>query len=281
MIGRILSRSFWSWWDNLSYSMFTALVAALNPSFLVLVPTVAFLLTSEIGFVKQYADFWIIIGCTTVAGIWLWPLSVVSHRMHEEMTNGPVVGYFKKLWQFIREHFWSSLGFWVVATGIGFLFGLSFVFYARQMASFSPLWAIVFFVSLWFFVLFMMMEMVLVVLLYKSGMKVGEMLLLAFYTVIRYAFVYFVVFLISWVLYGILLVPAATPFLPTPGIMPLFVIIPLVSVYGLGPTLHIWTFRYVFDEAPPEEKKRSIWELFLPIVHLWRWLLRLVRGGRR
>ncbi len=29
------------------------------------------------------------------------------------------------------------------------------------------------------------------VLLYKSGMKVGEMILLAFYTVIRYAFVLF------------------------------------------------------------------------------------------
>ncbi|MCX7882069.1 MAG: hypothetical protein N2314_02475 [Brevinematales bacterium] len=281
MIGKILWRSFWSWWDNLSYSMFTALMAAVNPSFLVLVPTVAFLLTSDIGFLREYWWVWVIVVCTAIGGMWLWPLSLASHRMHEEMINGPIVGYLKKFWQFTKERFWLSLALWGITTVIGALFGVSLVLCWQRIGTSPFFWGILLFVCVWFFVLFLAWEMVFVILLYKSGMKIAEMLLLALYTVIKYAFVYVVMVGVSWVVYLILLVPAATPFLATPGIMPLLVVVPLVSVYGIGAVIHIWTFRYVFEEVPPQERKRSLLELLTPFVQLWRWVLRVFSGRKR
>ncbi len=267
MIGRIFGRSFWSWWDNLSYSLVTSLVGAMNPSFLVLVPTVAFVMTTDVAFVRQHWGFWAVMICTTMGGMWLWPFSVVSHAMHERMMDGPVVEYFKTLWKMVKEFFLPSLGWWLAGTLSGGLLGLSFVFSIEQVRVFPVFWSLVIFFAVWFFVVLMMMQMVLVVLLYKSGMKPQEMLVLALYTVVKYALVYFVVLVVSWVVYVILLVPATNP---------ITLVIPLVTVYGIGPVVHVWTFRYVFEEAIPEQKRRSVWEIFTPFVQLWRVLTRLL-----
>ncbi|URA10031.1 hypothetical protein [Thermospira aquatica] len=271
MIGRILGRSFWSWWDNLSYSLVTSLIGSMNPSFLVLVPTVAFVITTDVTFVQQHWGFWIVMICTTIGGMWLWPLSVVSHVMHERMIDGPVVEYFKTLWKMVKEWFFPSLGWWIGGTISGGLLGLSLVFSLEQVRVFPLFWSLVVLFALWFLVVLMMMQMVLVVLLYKSGLKPQEMLVLALYTVARHGVVYFVMLVISWVVYAFLFVPATNP---------ITLVIPLVTVYGIGPVLHVWTFRYVFEEALPAEKKRSLLELFTPFVQLWQSVKRFFQGGK-
>lgn len=269
MIGRVLWRSFWSWWDNLSYSLMTALVGAMNPSFLILVPTVAFLLTTDISFLQKNWEFWMMVLCTTVGGMWLWPLSLVSHRMHEEMINNGIHGYFKRLWVMIRESFLPGLMWWAFGTLIGGLLGLSFLFYGRFLLTFPVFFWIMLFVSLWFFMFWMMAEMILVILIYRSGLKAREMILLAFYIALRYAFVYLVLLGISWALYGVLIIPTVNP---------ITMVIPLVTIYGIGPVIHIWAFRYAFEEMPPEGKKRSVWELFTPFVQLFHVVRRLFGG---
>jgi len=268
MVGRILKRSFWSWWDNLSYSLVTALVGSLNPSFLVVVPTVVFLLTTDVGFLRQNWWFWGLVLSTAVGGMWLWPLSVVSHALHEELANGPVLGYFKRLWELTKMYFLRSLGWWFLGTIVGALFGLSFVFYNRFMGQLFVVGGIFLFVLVWLFLMWVMMEMVLVVAIYKSGLKWQEMLLVAGYTVMKYALVYLGILAVSWVIYVVLMIPAVNP---------ITMVIPLVTVYGIGGMMHIWTFRAVFDEWPSEEKKRSLWELLTPFKQLWRALTRMPR----
>jgi len=281
MVGKILWRSFWSWWDNLSYSFVTALIAAVNPSFLVLLPTVAFLLTTDAAFVQRFWQFWVVVVCASLGGLWLWPMSVVSHRMHEELMNGPVMKYFARLWEYTRQSFWSSLVWWLGGTLVGLVFGLGFAFYGHQMLFSSPVWGIVLFLVLWFFLLWVMVEMILAILIYKSGMKPGEMLLLAVYTVFRYAVVFILMVLVSWAVYGIFMIPAVVPFVSSSGLSFFLLIVPLVSVYGIGAVFHIWTFRFVFEEVPPESKKRSLWEIFTPFVQIGQWLRSLLGGRRR
>ncbi len=256
MFIRILRRTFWSWWDHLSYSIFTSFNAAVNPFFIFLMAGLWVFYTRG-DFFTQNAGLFFVLITTCLFAMPFFPTALASYSYQAKIIDDEITSIFKEYFLELKRVFWKGIFHSLLNGLIGFLLSYSIIYYQQSMTHLFPLNIILTGLSVWFLFILLMMQIILLPLLTSDEYRFHEYYMVAFFLTFKKALPLFLVSVVNILFFVLLTVPIVSPFLT---------VVPIISYFGLVSTLHIWTFRYADGAADPKEKlpKRNIGELFSP-----------------
>lgn len=259
MFFKIVRRMFWTWWDNLSYSILTSLFGAMNPIYLAFLAGCMWALSVDFQLFVDYKDSFIILAGIAVMSMNVFPTTLAACSIQGRLIDGKVRKFVKEYFAEVKRLFWRGMGLTLVNALAGYLLSYSFLFYRDRLADWFPVNYILIGLSALFYLVLLLSQIILVPLAASDDYPLFEYYLIATHMTFKNGFVLFGVGVFHLLLMAILTIPVVTPFL---------VIVPVVAFYGLTFTLHIWAFRYADGQVSAEEdwKRRSGKELLSPFT---------------
>ena len=260
----IIKRTFWSWWDNLSYSVFTSLLGAANPFYLVLIAGFRWLLAEDIGFLIQYKDVFFLIIAGSILNMQTFPTTLAAYSMQAKLIDGEVKSFFREYWGELRKVFGKGMIMTLINTVAGLILGYSILYYRDHLANLYPLNYILIGLSGWFVFSFLLSQFIQVPLIIsdlkekkEDRQKIGGYYIVSFYWMVKRGLVMLAVGMFNLFIFFLFTIPAVSPFLT---------IVPIFAYMGFATTLHIWTYRYVFDDFPQGKDfpKRKFKDMLTP-----------------
>ncbi|OHD55984.1 MAG: hypothetical protein A2Y33_11025 [Spirochaetes bacterium GWF1_51_8] len=258
----ILKRTFWSWWDNLSYSVFTSFLGAANPFYLVLIAGFRWLLAEDVGFVFQYKDIFFLIVAGSILNMQTFPTTLAAYSMQAKLIDGEVKSFFREYWAELRKVFGKGMILTLINTVIGLILGYSILYYRDNLAHLYPVNFILIGLSGWFIFSFLLSQFLQVPLIIsdlkenkEDRQKIGGLYLVSLYWMVKKGIVMLGIGIVNLIIFFLFTIPAVSPFLT---------IVPIFAYMGFASTLHTWTYRYVFDDFPAGKDfpKRKLSDMF-------------------
>lgn len=256
MFIRILKRTFWSWWDHLSFSIFSSFTAAVNPFFVFLIAGMWVFYTRG-DFFTQNAGLFFVLITTCLFAMSIFPTALAAYAYQARIIDDSYQSVFKEYFQLLRKLALRGLLHSLLNGLLGFLLSYSILYYQQAFSQRVVLQMVLTGLSVWFLFILLMMQMILVPLLSQEKYRFHEYYMVAFYLTFKRALPLFLVSVVNILFFVVLTVPIVSPVLT---------VVPVVSYFGLAATLHHWTFRYADGQYDPKESlpRRSLQELFSP-----------------
>ena len=264
MFRKIIYRTFWSWWDNFSYSIITSFFGSTNPFFLIFLATFQWilgLLTQSVTSLDVYKDLIFVLCITTLVNIHTFPTTVVAYALQDKLIDGPIDQFFRTYWTELKRIFGRTMIVTLINIVIGGLLAFSFLFYNSAFPADNPLKFILIGISAWFLLILLISQIYMVPLMVREKYRFWEYYMISIYMTFKHAFLILGVSLVNAIIFLLFAIPIVSPFL---------VVVPIVAYFGLVSTLHIWTFRYVDGEISMKDpmRRRKLRELFAPFINL-------------
>lgn len=264
MFFSIIKRTFWSWWDNLSYAVFTSLLGAANPFYLVIIAGFRWLFAEDMGFILQYKDAFFLVLMGSILNMQTFPTTLAAYSMQAKLIDGESKSYFREYWGELRKVFGKGMIFTLINTSAGLLLGYSILYFRDKLVSFYPWNYILIGLSGWFLFSFLLSQFIMSPLVIsdlaekkEDRLKIGSYYMISLYWMVKKGLVMLGLAIINLLIFFIFTIPAVSPFLT---------VIPIFAYMGFVTTMHTWTYRYVFDDFPQGKDfpKRSMRDLFSP-----------------
>lgn len=261
MLGKILSRGFWSWWDHISFSILNSVLAALNPLFLALVASIMWAIGQSAEIFVEYRALFAVIFGASILGMGAFPSTLAALSMERRMTDGETVSYFTEYWGEFRRLFLKGLPVFIIYSLAGGLLGFSLYFYLFVIGGLFPFNLVVTAISLWFAVWILSSQLFTLPLLVTEDFPFHEAVLFGLVTAARQGLRSLLVGAFLTALMLVLFIALVSPYTA---------ILPLVTYFGLSGNISIWAFRYLADDTPPPDApERSLSELFSPFTNIF------------
>ncbi len=259
MFFKIVRRTFWSWWDNLSYSILTSLFGAANPFYLAFLAGCMWALSVDFQLFIDYQDVFIILVSISLLAMNAFPTTMAAFSVQSKLIDGSLGKFVKAYFAELKRLFWRGLGLSLVNGLAGYLLAYSFLFYRDRLADWFPFNYILIGLSALFYFVLLLSQIILVPLAASDDYPLFEYYLISTHMTFKNGFALFGVSVLHLLITVLFTVPVVTPFL---------VVLPMVAYYGLIMTLHTWAFRYSDGQVPENEEwtKRNGKELLSPFV---------------
>ncbi|OHD56744.1 MAG: hypothetical protein A2014_02330 [Spirochaetes bacterium GWF1_49_6] len=264
MFFSIIKRTFWSWWDNLSYAVFTSLLGAANPFYLVIIAGFRWLFAEDMGFILQYKDAFFLVLMGSILNMQTFPTTLAAYSMQAKLIDGETKSYFREYWGELRKVFGKGMIFTLINTTAGLLLGYSILYFRDKLVNLYPWNYILIGLSGWFIFSFLLSQFIMAPLVIsdlaekkEDRLKIGSYYMISLYWMVKKGLVMLGLAIINLLIFFIFTIPAVSPFLT---------VIPIFAYMGFVTTMHTWTYRYVFDDFPQGKDfpKRSVRDLFSP-----------------
>ncbi len=256
MFIKIMRRSFWSWWDNISYSIFVSMTAAVNPFFILLIASIWAFYTEVQFFVSNDSLFLVII-MTCVFAMPFFPTSLAGFRLQGIIIRDESNSLVRDYWESLKAVFWRGLLHSIVYGAAGLGLAYSILYYRDFLGHLFPLNYILIGVSMWFAMILFMMQSVIVPLIAEEDYRFTDFYKIALVYTMRNIFPLLLMAFMHILAFVMLTIPVVSPFLT---------VVPIVAYFGLIATMHNWTFMYVDGQVELSEDipRRQLKELFSP-----------------
>jgi hypothetical protein len=264
MFFSIIKRTFWSWWDNLSYAVFTSLLGAANPFYLVIIAGFRWLFAEDMGFILQYKDAFFLVLMGSILNMQTFPTTLAAYSMQAKLIDGETKSYFREYWGELKKLLGKGLIFTLINTTAGLLLGYSILYFRDKLVNLYPWNYILIGLSGWFIFSFLLSQFIMAPLVIsdlaekkEDRLKIGSYYMISLYWMVKKGLVMLGLAIINLLIFFIFTIPAVSPFLT---------VIPIFAYMGFVTTMHTWTYRYVFDDFPQGKDfpKRSVRDLFSP-----------------
>ncbi len=260
----IIRRSFWSWWENISYSLLSSFLGAINPFFLIVVATFMWSFTTDSKLMLEHPEFFIAMIGMSLAASPFFPTTLAAVSVQGKLLTEGSAGYFGFYLKELKRLFFRGLEYTLVFALAGLLLGFSVWFYHTQLDFIHPFNDVLAALSGWFYVVLLLMQFYLVPeVVYETEGLIANVAV-AFLMLFRKLRLMLTAFFFSGFVVALMLLPAASRFTA---------VVPLVTVVGFRGVVFHWLYWLANDEVPPalqEEKKRSAGDIFSPFTALFR-----------
>lgn len=262
MFGKILKRTFWSWWDNISYSILTSVLGGTNPFFLWFLATFHYTV-ANFDLVVDNPDEFTVFFSIMLLTLHVFPTTLASYAMQSQLIDGKMNRFFRSWWEALKKYFVRGIVVTLINGAAGYMLGNSVVYYKNALESIYPFnYVLIGFSGLFFFIL-LISQIIMIPLMVTDKYKIYEYYLIAIHMTFKKGFVILLVGLINVIIFLIFMIPVVSPFL---------VVVPLIAYFGFAGTLHHWTFRYADGQVDKnaDTPKRKIGEIFSPFGNLFK-----------
>jgi hypothetical protein len=263
MVGKIVYRSFWSWWDNLSFSLVNSFMGTLNPFTLVILSSLMWSFTGDAGlFLSNPVFFGVALGAALL-GAASFPTTAAAAAMQEKLIDEGTSSFFREWWDCMKQVIWRSLFVSLILAAAGGLLAFSVVFYLTALAAYFPFNLFPVLISAWFYVMILMAQSVLVPLLWREKMPLHHYFLVSFTVTAKNGARMFAVSAVLVLVFLFTCIPLFSRWTA---------IFTVLTYTGFAQTLNAWTYRYVSGETVENEsvKKRRASELLSPFASLFK-----------
>lgn len=260
MFFKIVKRTFWTWWDNLSFSMLSSFLGGLNPFYIIFLGTFTYIV-EDFSLVVDFKEFFLLLFGGVLPAIHVFPTTIAAYSVQKRLIDKKSVKYFSEYWQDLKKYFGKGLVLTLICLLAGLLLAYSVLFYQQQLSGLLSMILTV--ISSVFFIILMFMQLIIVPLVIEDDYPVKDYFLISVSMIFKKPLLLIPVLIFESLLLLLSFIPALSPVL---------VIIPLVAYLGLVSIFRIWLFRYL-DDAPEIHKElgeRSAGELFSPITTLFK-----------
>lgn len=262
MFFKILKRTFWGWWDNISFSFLTSIMGATNPFFIVLLSTFRWIVAEDFEIVIKYQNLFFVLIIVCLLSIAVFPTTIAAYAIQRRLLKGDTEKFFLYYWKGLKKYFGRGMLLTLINTIIGGLLAYSIVYYNTALSSWYPFNYILIGISGLFILLFLLSQIVMIPLVITDDYKISEYYLISFHMTLKNGLRIALVAIVNFIMVVIFFIPIISPFL---------IIVPIVAYYGFASTLHLWTFSYVDGSVSVEDvlPKRKFKELFTPFANMF------------
>jgi len=260
----LMRRVFWSWWENLSYSLLSSFLGAINPFFLFIVATFMWSFTADSKLMLEHPGFFIVLIGMSIAASPFFPTTLAAFSSQGKIIKEGPAGYFNFYISELKRLFLRGLGYTLLFAFAGLILGFSVWFYHFQLKTIAPFNDVLAAFAAWFYFVLILMQFYLIPeVLYETEGVISNVAV-AFLMSFRKLGLMLTAFLFSGVVVSLMIFPAASRFTA---------VVPLVTVVGFRGVVVHWTYWLTNDEVPldlQEKKNRKLSDLFVPFTSLFR-----------
>jgi hypothetical protein len=260
----IIKRTFWTWWDNLSYSIFTSMLGAANPFYLVIIAGFRWLFAEDVTLILQYKDAFFLVLMASILNMHTFPTTLAAYSMQVKLIDGETKSFFREYWGELKKMFGKGMIFTLINTAAGLALGFSILYFRDKLVNIYPWNYILIGISGWFIFSFLLSQFIMSPLVVsdleekkEDRLKIGSYYMISLYWMVKKGLLMLGVALMNVFIFILFTIPAVSPFLT---------VIPIFAYMGFITTMHTWTYRYIFDDFPKGKDfpKRSVRDLFSP-----------------